>query len=82
MDGKKLASATTGGAGGNSQSFTGPIDWFQMGPHRFIKPDVGFQVTKSGAFATPYLSGNIGMAFIGNFHTIWDYANQRVAFVK
>jgi len=80
QDGTKV---NTGGAGGIAESRKGKIDWFQLGSTKFEQPTVGFQLTKSGVFASPYRLGNIGMGFLGQFdRLLLDYAHERVALIK
>ncbi|MCW3051002.1 MAG: uncharacterized protein JWN14_172, partial [Chthonomonadales bacterium] len=80
QDGTKV---NTGGAGGIAESRQGKIDWFQLGGTKFEKPTVGFQLTKSGVFASPYRLGNIGMGFLGQFNRLLlDYAHERIALIK
>lgn len=81
MDHVDTTSVQVGGAGGTAESKVGKIDWFEMGGQRLEKPLVGFQLTKIGVFASPYRTGNIGMAFMGQFRCILDYANERIAFL-
>lgn len=76
---RKVQTTQTGGAGGSTESKMGNIEWFQLGAKRFENPSVGFQITKKGAFASPYLDGNIGMGFLGRLHFVLDYENQRLA---
>jgi len=71
----------TGGAGGSAESHSGKIGFFELGGTTFKTPKVGMQTTKLGAFANPYLTGNVGNGFLAQFRLILDYANERVAFV-
>jgi hypothetical protein len=80
LDGRKSYSNQTGGAGGSSESKQGKLDYFEVGGHRFDSPEVGFQITKEGAFASPYLDGNVGMGFLGNFKIIFDYPDGKMGF--
>ncbi|HWD38452.1 MAG TPA: retropepsin-like aspartic protease [Fimbriimonas sp.] len=83
LERKDLKPSNTGGAGGVAKSWAGPIDWFELGGSRFENPTVGFQVVKTGALATKYHVGNVGMGFMGQFkRLILDYAHERIAFVK
>ena len=78
---KGLKKSMSGGAGGSAASFSGTIGWFELCGKRFLKPVVGFQTTIKGVFSSTYEGGNVGMGFLGQFHSlIFDYANQRIAF--
>jgi Aspartyl protease len=80
LEGRKSYGNQTGGAGGTSESKQGQVDYFEVGGHRFTSPQVGFQITKEGAFASPYLDGNVGMGFLGNFKIIFDYPDGKMGF--
>ncbi|HLK58980.1 MAG TPA: aspartyl protease family protein [Chthonomonadaceae bacterium] len=82
LENRQTQKAQTGGAGGNAESLTGSIAWFDLGSIRIENPRVGFQLTKIGAFSSPYLVGNIGMGFMGKYRLVLDYQNERVAFVE
>jgi hypothetical protein len=69
----------SGGAGGSAESRQGRIDWFDLAGTRFKSPLVGFQLTRVGSFASPYLTGNIGMGLLSKFRLVIDYANERIA---
>jgi len=73
--------ASTGGAGGTAESRQGNIDWFELGRARIKSPQVGFQLTKVGTFASPYYIGNIGMGLMGRYHMLIDYTSERIAFI-
>jgi hypothetical protein len=79
---RQTTSSHTGGAGGVSASREGNIAWFELAGHRFQNPSVGLQITKQGEYASPYLTGNIGNGFLGAFRLVFDYQNQRIAFVR
>ena len=79
---RKVNSVMTGGAGGASESKTGTLEWFTFGPKRFEKPNVGFQTTTKGGFASPFADGNIGMEFIGHFRVVLDYQASRLALIE
>jgi hypothetical protein len=81
LTGQEGTKAMTGGAGGVAESRKVKIDWFELGGRRFDSPEVGMQLTHTGAFASPYFTGNIGMGFLGRFRLIIDYANERIAFL-
>jgi hypothetical protein len=73
--------AITGGAGGTAESREGRVEWFELGGIRFKSLPAGFQLTKVGVFASPYLTGNIGMGLLGRFRLLIDYGNERIAFI-
>lgn len=78
---RETTTVQTGGAGGSAESRRGKIPWFNLGGNRLENPIVGFQLTKRGAFASPYVTGNVGMGFMGQYRIVLDYANERIAFI-
>jgi hypothetical protein len=79
-EGPDIKKTQTGGAGGTAVSLSGPIDWFDLGGSRIVKPIVGFQTVQAGVFGTALEDGNIGMGFMGQFRMIFDYPHSRVGF--
>jgi hypothetical protein len=79
---RKVDSVMTGGAGGASESKTGILDYFTVGQKKFLKPNVGFQITTKGGFASPFLDGNIGMGFMSKFRMILDYQKSKLALIE
>lgn len=79
---RKVTGEMTGGAGGASESKRGEIGYFIFGPKRFDKPKVGFQITKIGGFASPFVDGNIGMGFMSKFRMIVDYQKSRLSLLE
>jgi hypothetical protein len=49
---------------------------------KFDKPKVGFQTTLKGGFASPFVDGNIGMGFMGNFRMLFDYQQSKLALIE
>lgn len=79
LDQKGVSSGVTGGAGGIAASKSGNIAWFELAGHRIDSPHVGLQITDKGTFASPYLTGNVGMGFIAKYTLVLDYKNKRLA---
>lgn len=79
LQNRETTEGRTGGAGGTVASKLGKIDWFELAGKRFEKPSVVFQSATQGVFASPYLAGNIGMSFLGQFRMFWDFPKQRLA---
>lgn len=69
------------GVGGVSMARSGTIEYFELAGHRFDKPQVTFSQAKVGAFADPYLAGNIGQDFMKPFDVVFDFGGSRVALV-
>lgn len=67
------------GVGGMTLSRSGTIEYFELAGHRFEKPEVTFSQAKVGAFADPYLAGNIGQDFMRPFDVVFDFGGSRVA---
>ena len=80
LKGREVVSGYTGGAGGAAESKGGTIEWFEFAGHRFEHLGAGFQLTKKGAFASPYFDGNIGEGILRNGRLILDYRRSRLAF--
>lgn len=80
LEGRTLVNGMTGGAGGSAASKGGPMDWFVFAGRRFEKLRMGYQLTKEGAFASPYFDGNIGMGILGRGRLVFDYRAGRMAF--
>jgi hypothetical protein len=76
---KKTTSSGSGGVGGMITSQSGKIRWFEIGGHRFANPSVGFATSTQGAFAEPYLAGNIGQDFMKPFKIVMDFSGYRIA---
>jgi hypothetical protein len=70
------------GVEGSSQARQGKLDWFELAGQRFDHPDVIFSQASEGACADRYLAGNIGQKFMKPFEMVFDFGNQRIAFVK
>jgi hypothetical protein len=82
LEGRKTSITVQGGVGGIAAAKTGPIDWFELGGHRFEKPTVSFAQADKGAFANEYADGNLGQAFFNPFRLVFHFSGERVAFVK
>ncbi|MHB8637727.1 MAG: retropepsin-like aspartic protease [Fimbriimonadaceae bacterium] len=76
---RKTASVQVGGAGGAAAGMTGTLKWFEIAGNRVTDLLAGFETTKQGAYASPYLDGNVGDGILGRFDLILDYRNQRLA---
>ena len=81
LQGRKTDKIEQAGVGGNSESLTGEISWFQLGGHKFVNPRAVFSQNKVGVFSDRYLAGNIGEDLLSPFDVIFDYANSRIAFL-
>ncbi len=76
---KDLRDVVTVGVG-RAASKKGTIGWFEIGGRRYDKPVVGFQLTESGVFASPYIDGNAGVRLFERSIFLLDLQNDRVAF--
>ena len=81
LKGRAVRSGFTGGAGGSAESKGGKIEWFEFAGKKFEQLPVGFQLTKKGAFASPFFDGNIGEGVFRNGRLVLDYSRSRLAFV-
>lgn len=79
---RSLGTAKTGGVGGDAESRTGTIAFFELAGRRFERVSVGFQITKKGAFASPFFDGNVGVGLLGASRLVLDYRRSRLACAK
>lgn len=79
LEGKKTTDAGSGGVGGVVINKAGQIKWFELAGHRFDSPNVIFGTATKGAFAEPYLAGNIGQEFMKPFRIVLDFTGSRIA---
>jgi hypothetical protein len=82
LKGRETRPDALGGIGGISEARSGIIDWFELGGHKFDKPTVSFSLDDDGPLADPYTVGNIGQVFLRPFRILFDYANERIAFIR
>jgi hypothetical protein len=68
--------------GGDTHTRVGALAWFELGGHRFERPQVMFSQERDGAFADPHLTGNLGTAFLQPFRVVFNYPAAAVAFVE
>ncbi len=64
---------------GESEFAVGPLDWFELGGHRFERPLVLYSISTTGPLAEPNIDGNMGVEFLKVFRLILDYRNARMA---
>lgn len=62
-----------GGVGGVSRERLFQFDVLEIGPHRIPNPYAGVSEQKSGAFAAPDFSGNLGYPTLRHFTPTFDY---------
>ncbi len=80
--GRDLKRTTMGGVGGSGLAYETTIPWFELGGHRFEKPIVTLSQFEVGVFTDRYSTGNIGQEFLEAFRLVFDYPNNRIAFIK
>lgn len=81
LEGRETTNTMLGGVGGMIQAKAGKIKYFEVGGRRIEEPTVTFATSDDSAFGDPYLAGNLGTAFLDRFTVVFDYVNQRIAFV-
>ncbi len=81
LEGRETTNTMLGGVGGMIQAKAGKIKYFEVGGRRIEEPTVTFATSDDSAFGDPYLAGNLGTAFLDRFTIVFDYVNQRIAFV-
>jgi hypothetical protein len=79
LEGRKTTESNSGGVGGQIVTRMGQVKWFELAGHRFESPTVVFATGATGAFAEPYLAGNIGQEFMKPFKIVLDFTGSRIA---
>ena len=79
--GRKLTRTSMGGVGGAGTAFEIKIPWFELAGHRFESPIVTLSQFEVGGFTDEYSTGNIGQDFMSPFLLVFDFAQNRLAFV-
>jgi hypothetical protein len=82
VEGRETRPARLGGVGGRGRAREGAIEWFEIGGHRFREPSVLFALAEKGAFANPYITGNVGLRMLRHFELVLDYPRRRIAFLR
>lgn len=82
LEGRKTGITLQGGVGGIAAAKTGTIEWFELGGHKFDNLKVSFAQAEKGAFASQYSDGNLGQAVFMPFRLVFDFGNERLAFLK
>jgi hypothetical protein len=82
LEGRKTGITLQGGVGGMAAAKTGTIEWFELGGHKFENLKVSFAQAAKGAFASEYADGNLGQAVFMPFRLVFDFGNERLAFLK
>lgn len=80
LEGRAVRDAAAGGVGGVVATRSGALEWFELGGHRFERPEVAFAVGDTGAFGNRYTTGVVGGRFLAPFVMITDYGHRRAAF--
>ncbi|MCB8932630.1 MAG: retropepsin-like domain-containing protein [Fimbriimonadaceae bacterium] len=81
-EGRPTKPIMLGGVGGMMNAKVGTIEYFDLAGHRFEKPEVTFMTDKRNALANEFLDGNIGQDLLLPFTMVFDYGDQRIAFVQ
>jgi hypothetical protein len=82
LEGREIEDSQTGGVGGMIKAKQGYLRDFTLGGHRHEKVSATFATVKAGAFNSTDTLGNIGDGLLRPFRIVFDYQNQRIAFVK
>ena len=82
LEGRDTRPGMAGGVGGMVKVRVGTVDSFELAGHRFEAVPATFATEAVGAFANPYVDGNIGAALLDGFTMVLDYAQGRIAFVE
>lgn len=79
---RELSDAKLGGVGGFVAAKQGTLAWFEIGGLRTEHVPAKFAIEPKGTFADAAKDGNVGVELLKPFILYFDYANQRMAFVK
>lgn len=78
--GARYEAMTGWGVGGGVRSALGRARQLKIGAVEVPGPVIDIALTKKGAFANPYLAGNIGGGVLKRFTLTLDYPHQRLYF--
>jgi hypothetical protein len=78
--GVKYVAATGWGVGGAVRGALARPGYLTLGGLRVEKPVADLARVEKGAFADPYVAGNVGGGLLKRYTVIFDYAHQRVIF--
>jgi hypothetical protein len=81
LEGRSVKDANVGGVGGFRKAKAGTIEWLQLGSRRFDSVAAMFPVDAHGHTASQYVTGTLSAKLLEPFTTVFDYRNQRIAFV-
>ena len=82
LEGRKVSEGKATGVGGSVTQYTGKLEWFELGGHKFVEPTVSFSKGPGdGADLGEVTGGDIGNGFLSRFTLFIDYPNMRMAFV-
>ncbi len=82
LEGRKVVESVLMGHGGSGKSYSGVIEWFELGGHRFEKQQASFSQTETGGMKDAYTLGNIGQLLLRPFRLVFDYPHGRIAFAN
>jgi hypothetical protein len=77
-----VTDAKLGGVGGFVAAKQGTVAWFEIGGVRTEDVPAKFATEAKGTFADAKKDGNIGVELLRPFVLWFDYAGERMAFVK
>lgn len=81
LEGRETRESRAGGVGGNVATREGRFERFELGGHVFEGLEAGFAMEPVGAFADPYVLGNIGGKLLAPFVLVLDYPHRRLGFL-
>lgn len=79
---RELTDTKLGGVGGFVAAKEGTLAWFEIGGLRTEDVPASFAIEAKGTFADTKRDGNIGVELLKPFTLYFDYAGERIAFVK
>ncbi len=82
LTGREVGDSKSGGVGGAVAMKAGLLRSFTLGGHRSEDLPAQFALEAKGVFADATTDGNIGGKLLEPFVLVFDYPNQRIAFLR
>jgi hypothetical protein len=81
LEGRRVTNMKMGGVGGFVAAKKGEIEWIEIGGRRYENIPALFATEARGAFADSRKQGNIGAELLRKFILVFDYPENRIAFI-
>jgi hypothetical protein len=80
LKGRDTSETRAAGVGGMLAARSGKLAWFDLAGHRFENLVATFAQGQQGAVRSPFITGNLGGAFLAPFTIYFHYAEEKIAF--